>query len=139
MVLEQIAQTYEERGIKLTRREMPGQKTQALLLKVAGKNFKQVNLMILANSENPDCVMRAPRIADFTEERREQALDLINRVNQKYRFIKLILEDDNTVTATADLPTRAGNPGPVAHELFIRMMTIIDEVYPQLMKAVWGD
>ena len=40
--------------------------------------------------------------------------------------------------AEFDMPIRTDNVGPVAVEIFIRFMQIIDKALPILMKAIWA-
>lgn len=135
-VLETIGEALGEHNIKYgvnTKDNM-----QALLVAVNGKSAPRVNVAIMASADINDATFRAPNCAKFEEDKREVALDVLNRFNQKYRFIKFVLEDSNTVTAIADLPMKATNTGAVGYELFIRLVSVVDAAYADLMRAVWG-
>ncbi len=65
--------------------------------------------------------------------------DALNTCNAEYRFVKFVVDEDGDINMEMDFPeeTKMDSVGPMAFEMFVRMMQIADEVYPELMKAIW--
>ena len=83
--------------------------------------------------------MRAFNIVpSVPEAKRTVMLNTINRCNEKYRFIKYTLQEDNSLSAQYDMPIRSDCIGEAAVEIAIRFLQIIDESYPEFMKAMWS-
>ena len=49
-----------------------------------------------------------------------------------------MVNKDNDLRVEFDLPIRTDNVGPVAVEMFVRFMQLIDKALPVLMKAIWA-
>ena len=52
--------------------------------------------------------------------------------------IALTDTSDNTVTVSMDLIFRAYQVDEILEEATLRLVNIIDDVYPRFMKALWG-
>jgi hypothetical protein len=62
----------------------------------------------------------------------------LNQLNNQYRFIRFSLDKDNEVQVSHDMPMATTNPGDIAVEITIRTAKILDDVYPEMMKALWS-
>ena len=65
---------------------------------------------------------------------------LANELNRKYKYVKFSIDNDGDMTAQWDLPDNVPNEavGATGVEILIRMFQIIDDVYPEVMKAIWS-
>ena len=59
--------------------------------------------------------------------------------HSEYRWVKFYINAEYDVNVQLDAIVNSETSGPVAVELLLRTMKIIDEVYPRIMKAVWSD
>lgn len=62
----------------------------------------------------------------------------LNELNADYRWIKFYIDSDNEVTASGDAIIDEETAGEECHELCMRYVNIIDECYPEIMKALWA-
>lgn len=63
---------------------------------------------------------------------------LMNELNYEYRWIKFFIDSDDEVTVSDDAVIEPATAGEELFELMQRFLNIIDEVYPRIMKVVWG-
>ena len=73
-------------------------------------------------------------------EKRYKLLDICNALNQKYKFLKFIMDSDNDISVEYDLPTDAGNDclGQMAVEIFLRTMMVLNEEYPMIARELYA-
>ncbi len=67
-------------------------------------------------------------------------MKVINQCNQKFRYFKFVMNDDNDVSVEYDFPVEASDYtlGQEVVEILMRMMHVLDECYPVLMRAIWS-
>lgn len=70
--------------------------------------------------------------------KKAKLLPTLNEINVKYRFIKVTCDKDGDVNVEYDFPVRGSNPGASAGEIGARFVKIINEIYPLLMRSMWG-
>lgn len=108
---------------------------------VAGVNGKantyQVKFIAKDGSKN-DLALRVFALAHFPQDRRYAAYPVLNKFQQKYRFIRFNLDRDGDVNMEYDLPSCTSNVGACAVEMLLRTMKMVDEIYPDLMRSVWA-
>ena len=64
-------------------------------------------------------------------------LESVNTLNVKYRWLSFYIDGDEEVTCNADSVLNAETAAEVCFNLLVRFITIVDEAYPELMKALW--
>ena len=76
----------------------------------------------------------------FPDEKLMEGYALVNELNRKYKYVKFTIDNDGDMTAQWDLPDNVPNEavGRTGVEILIRMFQIIDDVYPEVMKAIWS-
>ena len=72
-------------------------------------------------------------------DRQLPVIELLNSLNAQYRWIKFYVNPQNDVNIQADAIISSETSGPIAVELLFRIIKIIDDTYPRIMKAVWSD
>lgn len=97
-----------------------------------------VSIKFISKDDENDFEVRAFSLAHIPDDKLYGALELINRQNRKFRYVKFVLDDDGDVNLEYDLPVKGANVGPCAVEMFIRFMRIIDEALPDFMHLIWG-
>ena len=120
---EVIAKTFSEKGLKYRTREAG--KLSMVEAGFDGKIVKNVSV-------------RSTEIACYPEDKREMGYKRCNVINNKYRFLKFVMDDDGNVNAQFDFPQETSDEclGMMAREIFIRSMNIIDESYRDIMMDI---
>lgn len=95
-------------------------------------------ILFVSTDDNNDVEVRSPKVvAQIPEDKKTAVLECLNNLNSKYRYIKYVL-DGKSIHAEYDVAVSAENIGEIAVEIFVRFAKIIDDSYPELMKAIWG-
>ena len=64
---------------------------------------------------------------------------VVNECNATYAYVKFVLnEEQGQVTLIEDDVIQLDSCGLECYELLDRMVAIVDDVYPKLMKAIWA-
>ena len=61
-----------------------------------------------------------------------------NDANKQYRWVRFYIDGDNDVVAAADAIVSEESVFDETIELIVRMLNIVDELYPSFMKARWA-
>ena len=109
----------------------------------SGDNIKGAIVRFFSRDEDNDVSVR---VFDFggisvPAAKKDVIIEKINEMNHKYRYVKFVfLNDDNSINVEYDLPTStpANGVGEICREIFIRLMNILDEAYPEFMRALWS-
>ncbi len=93
----------------------------------------------ISRSEENDVALRIFNLLKFPPERTESMLLAVNDCNNRFRFLRFIVDtENNTVDAAYDFTVSAEEIGDAAHELLMRSAGIIDDCYPELLKEISG-
>ena len=65
-----------------------------------------------------------------------QALVLCNDLNREYRWAKFCIDNEYDITCEADAILGEDNAGKQCHELMMRLMHIINTVYPRINQLI---
>ena len=133
---EVIAKTFSEKGLKYRTREAG--KLSMVEAGFDGKIVKNVIIRFLSADDDNDVSVRSTEIACYPEDKREMGYKRCNVINNKYRFLKFVMDDDGNVNAQFDFPQETSDEclGMMAREIFIRSMNIIDESYRDIMMDI---
>lgn len=92
-----------------------------------------------SNSDDDHYVaVRVFGLVSVEPEYETQMLSIINELNSQYLFVKFVMEDNGDINLEYDYLVSDPNPAASAIELVVRISTIVDEVYPKLMRAMWA-
>lgn len=133
----EITEAFEKSNIKSSAARVDGE--SVVEADFSTKNAGIVKLLFISSNDGSDVEIRAFKVVSAVpEDRRGKVLGAINACNDSYRYAKFILDEDGDINVDYDIPAEAGNVGEIAIEIAARFTQIIDEVYPDLMKAIWG-
>ena len=109
-------------------------------LGVGGGDFKynHVSIFVVFDSDGASVQLVSSPIARIPIEKTSGMLLAINDVNCRFRWVKMYLDRDNDLVAEADLIIDEYTAGESCVELVMRMASIIDDAYADLMKALWA-
>lgn len=93
-------------------------------------------LFVSVDDSNAVMVRLFGIISNVEEDKIGEMLQVINECNGQYRYAKFFLDSESDINIEYDFPARTDDShiGPMACEIFVRIMRIVDECYPKLMK-----
>lgn len=95
-------------------------------------------IRFISKDNDNDVAVRVFGLTNVDDAQRAKVLPFLNEMNAQYRFIRFVLDKDNDVNIEYDYLVDCPDPAASARELIIRIVRIIDDVYPQLMRAIWA-
>ncbi len=105
------------------------------------ENGSTITIKVFSQDDDNDVAVRVYGILhNVAEERIPKIMKVINQCNQKFRYFKFVMNDDNDVSVEYDFPVEASDYtlGQEVVEILMRMMHVLDECYPVLMRAIWS-
>ena len=105
------------------------------------ENGPTITIKVFSQDDDNDVAVRVYGILhNVAEERLPKIMKVINQCNQKFRYFKFVMNDDNDVSVEYDFPVEASDYtlGQEVVEILMRMMHVLDECYPVLMRAIWS-
>lgn len=97
-------------------------------------------LRFISSSDKDSVKCLTDNIAHVPENKRPDALELLNALNSEYKFLKFTMDKSGNICAQYDLPLCITDNllEESAFEIVIRTNSIIDDAYPKIMKVIWG-
>ena len=108
-------------------------------LKFALENGGSYRIRFISTNNSNGVKLRVFKLVSLQGDKRVRILPALNFLNNKYRFVKFVCDKDGDVNVIYDYPENTVNPAASAKEMTRRFVKIIDESYPVLMKAIYGD
>ncbi len=141
-LLRTIADEMDRAELKYSHRQADDSDLEWLRLGFSGGE-NMPDFAILVSVEDEDVVkVRVVSFAKFPEDKLAAAHLLVNEINTTYRFAKFTIDSDNELAVQDDLPKTVVDEGlapKVCVELVHRFASILSDVYPQVMKAIWAN
>lgn len=102
------------------------------------KNGGSYRIRFISRDNDNDVAVRVFEFLSLEEDQVPRILPALNRLNNKYRFFKFVCDDENDINIEYDFTIGTDNPAASAKEIVVRLVRIIDEAYPELMRALWS-
>ena len=77
-------------------------------------------------------------LGHFDDDKYAAGLLACNEANKKYRWMRFYIDSDNDVTVDADAIVSEESVFEEVIEIIVRMLDIVNDVYPMFMKARWA-
>lgn len=105
-----------------------------------GDNISSVVVHVIFDKDGGHTVtFRDWEICSFKDDSKyAKGLIVCNAMNAQYRWVKFYLDDDRDVVAQCDAVVDEDTVGKECMELVLRLVNIVDEAYPNFMKALWN-
>ena len=102
-------------------------------------NAKSVTVFVIFDENGKNlAAFRSWDIAKFKDDKWVDGLTVCNTLNRKYRWAKFCLSEEGSLSAEDDAVLDEASCGEECMQLVQRMVNIVDEAYPTVMKAIWG-
>lgn len=105
------------------------------------ENGPNVVVRFISTDDDNDVAIRLYNIVtNVSESKLDSMMKVVNECNHKYRYLKFLIDDERDVNLEYDILQHSSDDsvGPEAYEFFIRIMNIMDEIYPLFMKVIWS-
>lgn len=133
---EAFEDKLREKGLSFNAKEKENGKVFIISMGVDNVPSLKV-IMVTANSG--DSTLYAYLANDVDERIRSEVMHVINKLNRKYRYICLCIDDDGDVCASYDLNVFGDEEAAGIHMLrnLVLFADICDSCIPPIMKTVW--
>ena len=107
-------------------------------LRYGAENITSLRILVFFDRNNENAVhFVGTDICTFKDEKIPAALVTCNQLNGKFRWIKFYIDEDQEMRAEADAVLDINSVGEECYELVGRLVGIVDEAYPDIMKAMF--
>ena len=114
------------------------EKRSEVWLQFGIKNGSSYRIRFISTDDDNDVAVRVFGFISVEPECIHKILPVLNALNQKYRYVKFVCDDDGDINIEYDFPVSASRPEESAKEIMARIVSIIDKSYPELMHALWA-
>ena len=125
---------FESKGMNAT---VVDENDNILRMGFKGDNTN-VSVIIDFSEDGGYVTFKSYNLCTFPAEKINQMYKLCSELNKGYKWVKFYVdESDNTITAQDDAVIQLDSCGQECYELVGRMVLIVDEAYPSMMKTIW--
>ena len=112
---------------------------QAIATGFGLQNVDRVKILIVFDEGDHTVGLRALGIAKFPESKKDEMFPLVNTLNQEFRWIKFVVdEEDLVINAEDDAVIQLDSCGEEVFELCLHFAAIVDNAYPIIMKSLFA-
>lgn len=97
-----------------------------------------VSVRSIFDDDGHTVAIRCYRLAHTKADRLDDVLKVCNELNNRFRWVKFVIDKDNDVNIETDCIVSENTAGEVVLELVQRLCGIADDAYPELMKVIYG-
>lgn len=136
MAAKIVAEYLQGTGVKL---DQFGDDMEVVKVRYSADNVDCVEVKLFFDDDNRSVAVRSFNICKVPENKKPAVYETCSKLNDKFRWIKFYIdEDDNTVTGAMDAIIQLDSCGEECKEIIHRTVGIVDDAYPDLMKAIWS-
>lgn len=109
-------------------------------LPFSAKNLPGINLKVIV-APNNTCKILTYLANEVPDAKRAAMLEILNKLNMRFRYLKLVLDSDNDVVASYDFSFYGDEEAAVnaIDEMMYLVKKSMDESVPKIMSLVWAD
>ena len=136
---EAISEYLQTKGIRCKIDEL--EDASIIRIPFSGKNVTNIILYLQSRDASMAVSIRTMPLARVPEDRTAALLQVLNACNQKFRYLKFIMNNERDILAVYDIAAHRSveDNGPVCEEILARSMAILDECHPEIMKAIYAE
>ena len=127
-VLEAFTRRLDEKKIAYSAEPEKG----IVRVRYNGEYFRAVSFTFMFDSDGTSFGLRVYSIAQFTRVQLEDAYEFCNRMNEKFRWLRLFVDEDRELTAALDAVITPATARAVCTGLLHRAVNIVDSVCKEL-------
>lgn len=130
--------TCDREGLKYKEPRTTDSGKTAVTLGVSGSHGNSYNVGFYFDTDEKGVAVRVYQFTACNDSNYAKMLLACNQLNNKYRWLKFVIDDDRDINIEADCIISPTTAGTVCTEMFYHVMGIAKDAYPILMKAQWG-
>ena len=127
----------DAKDVRYDAKERDG-KSDWVNVKYKGDNASKIDMQFFFGTDEGVVALRVFSIVQVPGSKTASMLELLNELMQEYRWLRFYLDSDNEVTAAMDAVITPETSAPVTFEMLSRTVSIVDDIYPRLMKLLWA-
>lgn len=105
----------------------------------SGDNLKSIPVYVFFDKDGAPLVSyKCWEIAKFPADKKAAGILACNALNAKYRWVKFYVDDENDLIAEMDTLVDEETCGIECATSVQRIVGIVDEAYPVIMKSIWA-
>lgn len=136
MAAKIVAEYLQGVGVKI---DQFGDNMEVIQARYSADNTERVEVRLFFDEDNRSVAVRSFSICKVPENKKPAVYEACSKLNDKFRWVKFYIdEEDNTVTAAMDAIIQLDACGEECKEMILRTVGIVDDAYPELMKALWA-
>ncbi len=97
-----------------------------------------IRIKVIVNDKGSTAALRCYTICKCPEDKVASMLKVCNKFNNQYKWVKFLIDDDSDVCAENDALINPSTAGDDVTTLIYFMVDIIDKIYPEAMRVIWG-
>ena len=113
---------------------------KALICGIGGlDNAPDIDILVVFDDNDTGVMLRTYNICKFSEDKLQKMYKACSEQNAHFRWIRFYVnKEKDAVMCQDDAIIQPDTAGQEIFELMMRMAGIIDEAYPNFMKAMWA-
>ncbi len=97
-----------------------------------------IDVFFVIDDDDSHAHLRGLNFVKIPENKYEKMFKVVNALNDEYNWVKFIVDiEHETIAARDDAVIHLDSCGEECYELMMRMVGIVQEAYPEIMKALW--
>lgn len=109
-----------------------------LMVGMGGLDHKgRMDVVVVFDDDDSAVGVRAFDICSVSPDKVDKIYEVCSDLNARFRWVRFYVDSDNSITAADDAVIQLATVGEEVFELVARMTSIVDDAYPELMKALW--
>lgn len=101
-------------------------------------NIPQITVNVFFDEQDkPNVQFVGYDIVKFNEENLIKGLKICNELNMEYRWLTFYINDTHSLVVNADALYNTENCGEISLSYILKMVNIVDQAYPKIMKNLW--
>lgn len=138
LIAEQIKRYLDSKGIIYEYFEANEKRKEAVRVSSRAENKESIAINLIIDEDGNSINIKSFNVAKVPENKLADMYACLNALNAEYRWVKFFIDSDNEVTVSGDAIVDAATVGEEMFEIILRYIGIIDDIYPRLMKVIWG-
>ncbi|MCR5324701.1 MAG: YbjN domain-containing protein [Lachnospiraceae bacterium] len=98
-----------------------------------------IDVFFVVDEDDTHVHLRGLNFVKIPESKFEKMYQVVNTLNDEYNYVKFIVDTEHeTIAARDDAVIQLDSCGEESFELMMRMVGIVQDAYPEIMKALWA-
>jgi hypothetical protein len=133
MAAAMVSQFFQAQGVKVNELK------EDLLRAGFGFEGGSMDIFFKFDDEDKHVHLEGINFLKLQKSKYDSMYRVVNECNATYNHVKFVLDEENEqIVARDDDVIQLDSCGPECFELMIRMVQIVQDAYPKLMKALWA-